>query len=433
MTNFKQATNYKFKIPNKKISNLSFGIGILFGIVILTFGIPYHASGQSEIILSKRVTKSDLQTGYTITTQEKDAYITIKPNTLNHSAFVELIKPEFYPATLLDKDLVSNVYHYAILPATDNQLSNSIALNMLYSSEEARYKEIYIFDQNLSSWQNLEGSINTKTRTLTAQTSQASGFIAVFADHLDKSEYLKEKINSESMLILDAKTGEILLERGSEIQRPIASLTKLMTAAVFLDHNPGWNAKISMKAQDDTIPSKIYVKTGDVFTTHDLFYATLIKSANNAAKALARSTGLTHQEFVDKMNQKAKDLGMENTHYVEVTGLSSENVSTAHDLMILSKNLFADMTFLQATTPKYFTIATATGKRISMQNSNKLINLPYTILGSKTGFTYEAGRCLTMKAKNKSGKEVVAITLGADQIGAQWDDMRILLDATLEE
>lgn len=397
----------------------------------MVFVAPLSAHAQSEIILSQRITKSTLENGYTLTTDNQDAQIIIDPNTLNRSAFVELIKPEYYPAVPLDKDLASNVYHYAILPATDNQLASTITIQMKYPLIESRYKEIYIHNQELGIWQHLPGTINTTAHTLSTKISWASGFIAVFADHLDKSEYLKKTINSESILIVDARTGEVLVERLSDTQRPIASLTKLMTAAVFLDHNPGWDKRISMTAADDAIPAKIYINTGDMLTTRDLFYATLLKSANNAAKALARSTGLTHAQFVEKMNQKAEKFGMTGTRFAEVTGLSVDNISTAQDLMILSKKLFSSMTFLQATTPRYLTIATSKGKRIPMKNSNKLLDVPYTVLGSKTGFTYEAGRCLDMKVKNKQGREIIAITLGADQFGAHWDDMRLLLNTVL--
>ena len=189
-----------------------------------------------------------------------------------------------------------------------------------------------------------------------------------------------------------------------------------------------------MRAEDDAIPAKIYVRQGDTLTTRDLFYATLARSANNAAKALARATGLSEQAFVAAMNRKAAELGMRNTHFTEVTGLSEENISTARDYLILSKKLFADMLFLQATTPKYVTIATVNnGKRYRLQNTNQLLDVPYVVVGSKTGYTAEAGRCIIMKAKNKAGREIIAITLGADVVGAQWEDMRLLLDAALGE
>ena len=421
-------------IKIKKITNTNISIITTYFLAVILLAIPSFINAQSTILVSEIITKSTLNQGYSIISPNQDLEIKIAPNSLNRSIFTELIKPEFYPSVPLDKTRISNVYYYSILPTTNNKLWEDISITFKYPLNETRYREIYIYNGELSEWTNLPGNITLANQTLTTSTNWASGFIAVFADHLDKSEYLKEKINSPSMLIADIKTGEILVERESSVIRPIASLTKLMTTAVFLDNNPGWDKRVSMKAADDTIPSKIYVRNGDTFTTHDLFYATLVKSANNAANALARSTGLTHDQFVQKMNEKAKLFGMNNTHFEEVTGLSKKNVSTAADYFILTKKLFSSMTFLQATTQKYFTIATVDNrKKYRMKNSNKLLNVPYTVLGSKTGFTYEAGRCLAMKVKNKQGREVLAITLGANKFGAHWDDMRTLLDATLGE
>ena len=368
----KQIKKLKFKITKKqKLPNFVFGICILFVSCTLYLVSYISVNAKANILVSERVSKSTLAQGHTISSPENDLQIQIQPNTLNRSIFVELIQPEFYPKNSLDKTRVSNIYYYSILPTTSNLLPVDISITLTYPLSETRYREIYIYNSELGSWENLPGEINILNQTLTTKTNWASGFIAIFADHLDKNEYLKEKINSPSMFIADIKTGEILVERGSSKVRPIASLTKLMTTAVFLDNNPGWDKRVSMKAVDDTIPAKIYVKTGDTFTTHDLFYATLVKSANNAANALARSTGLTHDEFVQKMNEKAKLFGMNNTHFEEVTGLSEKNVSTAQDYYILSKKLFSSMVFLQATTQKYFTIATANSKRRHiLKNSN---------------------------------------------------------------
>jgi serine-type D-Ala-D-Ala endopeptidase (penicillin-binding protein 7) len=417
----------KYKSKNNHLKRilpvLIFSIGFLV--------IPVFTTAQSNVILSQRIEKLVLANGYTITTPDRDVSITIQPNTLNRSLFVEFISPEFYPKTPLDKTLISNVYHYALLPASENKLPVPISISFQYPINEERYKEIYIYNQEKQNWQNLPGTINHENHTISADTQWASGFIAVFADHLARSEYLKNNIDADSLLIIDSKTGEILVERNSAIQRPVASLTKLMTASTFLENNPGWDTSITMQARDDAIPAKIYVRAGDRFKTKDIFYATLLRSANNAAKALARSTGLGEQEFIKRMNQKAGRLHMENTEFAEPTGLAKENVSTAQDIYKLSRHVFSDLLFLQATTPKTFTIATATGKKHSLRNTNKAIDVPFVVIGSKTGYTREAGRCLVMKARNDAGREVIAITLGGTTPGAQWDDMRELLDAAL--
>ena len=174
------------------------------------------------------------------------------------------------------------------------------------------------------------------------------------------------------------------------------------------------------------------IKPGSRLTTRDLFFATLVASANNAAKALARSTGLSPAAFVQKMNAKAKELDMNNTTFVEPTGLDERNQTTAEDYLKLSQKLLSDMLFLQATTSKKYTVTDLSRKRkITIANTNQILKSPYIITGSKTGFTYEAGRCLMIRAKNRSGQEVIAIIMGADKQGAQWQDMSLLLDAAL--
>ncbi|MBI2051060.1 MAG: D-alanyl-D-alanine carboxypeptidase [Parcubacteria group bacterium] len=404
----------------------------ILGAALLAACLPLAARAQSETILSQYVPKQALAQGFAMQTPAGDARAAVAPDTITHGAFAELIAPEYYPALPLDKSLVSRVYHYALLPASGNKLSAGITLEFSYPETEARFKEIYLYNQELGKWRHLAGTIDPLMRTVAASTDWASGFIAVFADHLDQGEYLKEKLGAPSILVADAKTGEVLLERASGVKRPIASLTKLMTATEFLEHNPGWDSRVAMVASDDTIPAKIYARAGDVFTARDLFYATLLKSANNAARALARSTGLSSGEFVAGMNEKAKALDMQDTSFSEPTGLSAENVSTAQDLYALSRHVFSDILFLKATTPKALTIAAVnSGKRHVLENTNKAIDVPYVVIGSKTGYTVEAGRNVIMKARNKAGREVIAITLGGASPGGQWDDMRLLLDAAL--
>ncbi len=370
---------------------------------------------------------------FSMTSKDGQAKINIPSGSIRRSAFIEIKTTESYPPLPVDKNQISKIYHYSMLPATNNALVGQINLEIKYYQENGNWKEIFIYNDETKKWQNIPGTINTETKTVLSKTSWASGYIVVLEDKVYKSEYLKKIINSPSIIVADAKTGEILLERDSETIRPIASLTKLATTAVFLDHNPGWNKLVAMTPEDDTIPSKIYAKNGDVFTTNSLFYATLIKSANNATKALARSTGLSNESFVFEMNKKAKDLGMNNTFFEEPTGLSNNNVSTAMDFLKISSALFADPLFLKTTTPKIYTISSISGQKHTLINSNKLLDVPYVVIGSKTGFTNSAGRCLAMKVRNKNGKEIIAITIGADTPGAQWEDMRLILDATLSE
>lgn len=378
--------------------------------------------------------QTDLSFGHILSSQAGDMEITVAPNTITRSLYVDLREAVVWPEIPVDKSLVSKVYYYAFLPAEGNWLDYPLSLTASYPQDEERFKEIFVYDEPTASWRHLSGTIDTEKKTLSAQTLRASSFVAVLADKMARGEYLKEEINSPSILVADAGSGEILLERGSNVRRPIASLTKMMTAAVFLDNNPGWKKMVAMQKSDDTIPVKIYVKAGDKISTRDLFFATLVPSANNAARALARSTGLTSQTFVAEMNRKAKDLGMTDTRFVEPTGLSAGNVSTAADYLKLTQSLAQNDLFRQATTIKKYSFNLTRGKKtvkLTVANSNKILDSPFTITGSKTGYTTEAGRCLIIRAKNNDNREVIAITLGATKAGAQWSDMNSLLAAAL--
>ncbi len=410
------------------------GYGLPFLIWLLMIGAwlfsPIHVSAQSNNTLSLYLTNKTTEQGYTLTYPNNQLRVQITPHSLSRSITAEITQVGTFPDIPKDKDLISDVYQYALLPTTNNTLEKPVVLEMYYPQDETRWREMYIYNEKTQQWEHQKGWINLTDHYLIAETTQASGLIAVFADHLDKSEYLKEQITAPSIYVADAQTGEILIERSSDVVRPIASLSKLATATVFTEHNPGWDTVMRMQPEDDTIPSKIYAKNGSTITTRDLFYATLLKSANNAAKALARSTGMDMSHFAEAMNTATKNIGLEHSTFVEPTGLSEHNISTAEDMYKLAKHAFADPLFLQATTPKHYEIRVA-GKPYLLTNTNRLLDVPYTVLGSKTGFTYEAGRCLVMKARNKEGREIIAVTLGGQVPNAHWEDMRMLLDATL--
>lgn len=378
----------------------------------------------------------DLSPGYTLRSSDNQVTITAAPNTLNRTLYLDLAAAADYPPIPLDKTLASPVYNYAFLPANNNRLDYPVTINALFQPTVTGFKEIFIYDYAAAKWKHLTGSVDADKNELTAPTTLASGLLAVLADKLPRSEYLKEQLNSPTILVTDAQSGEILVERNSQVARPLASLTKLMTAAVFLDNNPGWKKLVTIIKSDDTIPSKIYVKPGDKISERDLFFAMLAHSANNAARALARSTGLSGASFVAQMNIKAKALGMTNTRFVDPTGLAAGNVSTAADYLKLAQAVLKDQLLLQATTIKEYRLAVVRGKKnlkMAVVNSNKILNSPFTITGSKTGYTDEAGRCLMIRAKNSGGREVVAIIMGATVPGRQWSDMNSLLAAALED
>jgi len=158
-----------------------------------------------------------------------------------------------------------------------------------------------------------------------------------FAQADDKSDPHAVFLRSAVALVKDAKTGEVILDKNSDTVAPIASITKLMTAMVVLDQQLDLSQRIVVSSEDiDTMKgSRSRLRTGSVLTRKQLLLLALMASENRAAAALARTYPGGTEKFVSIMNAKAQLLGMHNTRFVEPTGLSSENVSNANDLVRL--------------------------------------------------------------------------------------------------
>lgn len=219
-------------------------------------------------------------------------------------------------------------------------------------------------------------------------------------------------------MVLMNKAGEILTEKNREEALPIASLTKLMTAMVFLDEKVPFEREVELFPEDDRIGGKLYIFRGEKVTVRDLFYSSLIGSANNATVALARITGLPEEEFVEKMNQKAKKLDLKTLSFKEPSGLSPKNVGSAQDIAkLLHESLKIPEIKKALSTKEYVfeTLNTREPHRIKNTNTlweSFLASSPYEMRGGKTGYLDEAGYCLALLVK-KGDEEFVAVILGS--------------------
>ena len=224
------------------------------------------------------------------------------------------------------------------------------------------------------------------------------------------------KLKSHAVVVFDPQEGRIIYDKNSENIMPIASITKLMTAMVILEAQLPLNEEIQIDSADiDTLKnSRSRLKVGDRFTRRDLLRLSLMSSENRAAAALGRTYPGGTAAFVKAMNIKALLLGMDHTHFVEPTGLSSGNVSTALDLAKMVEAAYRyDIIRNDSTTDKH--IVTATNRKNNLQfiNTNGLVRGGnWKIDVSKTGFINEAGRCLVMQAEIKN-KSVVIVLLNS--------------------
>lgn len=221
-------------------------------------------------------------------------------------------------------------------------------------------------------------------------------------------------LRSESAFVLDAQHGRVIYGKKADKVRPIASITKLMTAMVVLDAKLPLNEKIVIKSADvDRIKNtRSRLSVGARLTREELLLVSLMSSDNRAAAALGRTYPGGFKVFVEAMNNKAFELGMGNSRFVESTGLSSRNVSTARDLAKLVEAAHSYKLIRKCTTTAVHALKLPHRKRsLLYKNTNSLVRRGAWEIGvSKTGFLKAAGRCLVMHAK-VTGKQVIIVLL----------------------
>lgn len=246
--------------------------------------------------------------------------------------------------------------------------------------------------------------------------SQQSKSMTPAADILRYANPDQLFLRSGVALVMDEQDGTLLYSKDIDQQRPIASLTKLMTAMVILDANLPFDQLLTITREDrDTLRgSHSRLQFDTVLTRYDMLHAALAASDNRAAAALARTYPGGKAAFVQAMNAKAQALGMTSTHYVDSTGLNNDDVSTARDLakLIAATNNYP--LFRKLTTTGIFAVTNRrTGATIRFFNTNRLIRRgTWRIELSKTGYTSDAGNCIAMETKI-GGRPMIIVLLNS--------------------
>lgn len=211
------------------------------------------------------------------------------------------------------------------------------------------------------------------------------------------------KLQSGSALVMDVNTGKTLYQKNATRVRPIASLTKLMTALVVLDARQSLSQTLTVDQNDRDNIKHTYsrVRFGTKVTRRDALHLALMSSENRMASALARHYPGGRSAFIRAMNNKARQLGMRNSRFYDSTGLSTRNVSTAQDLARLISAAYRQPLIRQFTQDSNMEMRfMAPAYSLMFNNTNPLVKNPdWDVRLSKTGFTDEAGRCLLMRAK----------------------------------
>lgn len=219
-------------------------------------------------------------------------------------------------------------------------------------------------------------------------------------------------LRSSVALVVDPRTGKILYDKNSSAVLPIASVTKLMTAMVVLDGGQPLDEKIRIEAADrDTERfSSSHLPVGSELTRAELLQLALMSSENRAASALARSYPGGVRAFVDAANRKARDIGMWDSVFMDPTGLSAANVSTARDLAVLVARASRYPEIRRFSVAPQLQVRTAYGTRV-FHTTNPLVgNSQWGLTLQKTGFINEAGNCLVMQAR-VDGRQMIIVLL----------------------
>ncbi|HYE87176.1 MAG TPA: serine hydrolase [Vicinamibacterales bacterium] len=236
-------------------------------------------------------------------------------------------------------------------------------------------------------------------------------------------------VRAEAAIIYNPETGEVLWENHSKDQRSIASITKVMTALVFLESNTPVSTLVTVQRSDVARASTTYLRNGFKLTAEDLLNLLLVGSDNAAARALARVSVMGYDAFIQRMNDKAKELGLESTNYADPSGLLADNVSSAYDQARLIAYASADERVSAIMRKTSF--STNIGKRIiTANNTNHIIrNGDIDVVGGKTGFISRSGYCLaTLLRLPQTGQQVAFVVLGAKTNASRFWETRHLFN-----
>ncbi len=244
---------------------------------------------------------------------------------------------------------------------------------------------------------------------------------------LEQGEVSAPAISASAAILVDNKTGDVLYEVNADQSLPMASTTKIMTALLVLENAPlDENATVSAYA-GNVGESSAWLEAGEILTVEQLLYALMLQSANDAAVVLAEHVGGSEEAFVVMMNDRASELGLQNTSFANPHGLDTQgHYTSARDLAAIASQAMAIPKFREVVTTGSYEIPWPGHPYTRvMENHNKFIKLYPAATGIKTGYTYGAGKCLVASAQ-KDGRELISVILNGGE--SYWDQTICLMD-----
>jgi D-alanyl-D-alanine endopeptidase (penicillin-binding protein 7) len=233
---------------------------------------------------------------------------------------------------------------------------------------------------------------------------------------------------AEAAIIYNPQNGAVLYESNAQNQRSIASITKVMTAVVFMESNPDLDQQVVVDRSDVRAASTTYLRAGAKVTKRDLLHLTLIASDNAAARALARLSPIGMPGFIDRMNEKAQELGLSSTRYVDPSGLFAANVSSAYDMARLITYVSNDERIASVMRKQYYDLPKGLRAQQVHSTNQLVMKGDVDVQAGKTGFIRTSGYCLaTLLRLPQNGPSVAVVVLGAKSNAGRFMETRHLL------
>ena len=233
-------------------------------------------------------------------------------------------------------------------------------------------------------------------------------------------------VKGASVVVIDATSGEVLYERNPDEKRPVASTQKLLTSLIVAEKGNMEKEVVIEPIDENAEPTTLQLKPGTSYKRGELLTALLVKSANDVARALARDTGGSLEDFATMMNQRAAALGATSSHFVNPNGLPVDNqYSTAADMSKVAKAAYANPTLRPIMATKYLSFRYADGHVHMLRNTNQTMRENWFCTGMKTGYTEKAKHCLVSSGSNE-GRQVISVILGSSKDRVFTDSARLL-------
>lgn len=247
-----------------------------------------------------------------------------------------------------------------------------------------------------------------------------------------KAEGDSLNLSSEAAILMDAESGKILYEKNTQEQLPMASMTKIMSMLLIMENieegNLTYEDKVLISENASGMGgSQVFLQAGEEYTVSDLLKCIAVSSANDAVVAMAEKISGSVDAFVTLMNERAKELGLENTNFANPHGLDDENhYSTAYDMAVMARELLKHEDILKYTSIYEDYLTKPDGSQVWLVNTNRLVRFYDGVDGLKTGYTTEAGYCLTATAK-KSDLRLISVVMKSPSAEARSSDTSTLL------